>query len=49
MGRSICTATSLQRGQVRTWSCWNEVAAQILRPVPEAVITVLCTPDDGCC
>ena len=27
-----------------TWPRWREVAA----PVPEAVVTVLCTPDDGC-
>jgi len=26
------------------WPRWREVAA----PVPEAVVTVLCTPDDGC-
>jgi hypothetical protein len=29
-GHSICTATSLQRGQVRTWPRWSEVAVQIL-------------------
>ena len=37
----LCAATSLQRGQVATLeggSC----------TVPEAVVTVLCTPDDGC-
>jgi len=28
--------------------CWREVAAQKIWPVPEAVVTVLCTPDDGC-
>ena len=27
---------------------WKEVAAQKIWPVPEAVVTVLCTPDDGC-
>ena len=27
-----------------SWPRWREVAAQ----VPEAVVTVLCTPDDGC-
>ena len=27
---------------------WREVAAQKIRPVPEAVVTVLCTADDGC-
>ena len=26
----------------------KEVASQKIRPVPEAVVTVLCTPDDGC-
>ena len=34
------TATSLQRGQA--WTRWREV------PVPEAVVTVLCTADDEC-
>jgi hypothetical protein len=38
----FCAATSLQCGQA--WPRWREVAA----PVPEAVVTVLCTPDDGC-
>jgi hypothetical protein len=27
---------------------WRKVVAQILRPVPEAAATVLCTPDGGC-
>ena len=31
-----------------TWSRWKEVTAQKIWPVPEAVVTVLCTPDDGC-
>ena len=26
-----------------------EIAAQKIWPVPETVVTVLCTPDDGCC
>jgi len=39
-------ATSLQHGQA--WPRWMEVAAQKIWPVPEAVVTVLCTPDDGC-
>ena len=30
------------------WPRWKEVAAQKIWPVPEAVVTVLCTPDDGC-
>ena len=41
-----CAATSLKRGQA--WPRWSEVAAQKIWPVPEAVVTVLCTPDDGC-
>jgi len=31
-----------------SWPRWRQVAAQKIRPVPEAVVTVLCTPDDGC-
>ena len=34
----FCTATSLQRGTLQGGSCTE----------PEAVVTVLCTPDDGC-
>ena len=30
------------------WARWKEVAAQKILPVPEAVVTVLCTPDGGC-
>ena len=41
-GHIFRAAISLQRGQ--TWSRWREVAAV---PVPEAVVTVLCT--DGRC
>jgi len=41
-GHIICAATSLQRGQA--WPLWRAVAA----PVPEAVVTVWRTPDDGC-
>ena len=37
----FCAATSLQRD--KAWPRWREVAA-----VPEAVVTVLCTFDDGC-
>ena len=40
-GHIFCAVTSLQRGQA--WPRWREVAA----PEPEAVVTVLCTPDDG--
>jgi len=41
-----CAATSLQRGQ--DWPRWREVAAQKIWPVQEAVVTVLCIPDDAC-
>ena len=37
--------TSLQRGEA--WPHWREVAAQKIWPVPEAVVTVFCTPNDG--
>jgi len=30
------------------WPRWREVAAQNMWPVTEAVVTVSCTPDDGC-
>ena len=43
----FCAATSLQRGQA--WPRWS--LATLDRgscTVPEAVVTVLCTPDDGC-
>jgi hypothetical protein len=30
------------------WPRWRQVVAQILWPLPEAAVTVLCTPDDGC-
>ena len=45
-----CATTSLQRGQVAkpAWPRWREVAALKLWPVPEALVTVLCTPDDRC-
>jgi len=41
------TATSLQHGLIRPR--WREVAVPVLRPVPEAAVTVFSTPDDGCC
>jgi len=31
-----------------TWPLWKELAAQKIWPVPEAVVTVLCTRDDAC-
>jgi len=43
-----CAATSLQRGQVQLRPLWREVAVQKIWPVSEAVVTVLCIPDDGC-
>ena len=42
-----CAAPSFERGQA-AWPRWKEVAAQKMWPVPEVVVTVLCTPDDGC-
>jgi len=30
------------------WPRWREVAAPKIWPVPETVVTVLCTLDDGC-
>ena len=41
-GHIFCAATSLRCDL--TWPRCREVAA----PVPEAVVSVLCTPDDGC-
>jgi hypothetical protein len=38
--------TSLQHGQA--WQHCRKVSGQKIWPVPETVITVLCTPDDGC-
>ena len=38
-----------QIGTVPIWPRCREVALPILRPVPEAAVTVLSTPDDGCC
>ena len=46
-GHNTGAATSLQRGLI--WQHWREVAVPILRPVPEAAVTVFSTPDDGCC
>ena len=44
-GHSIWATTFHQRGQ---WPRWRKIVAQILWPVPEAIVTVLCTPDYGC-
>ena len=45
-GLSICATTFHQRVLIRPR--WRKVVTRILRPVPEAAVTVLCTPDDGC-
>ena len=49
----ICTKSMTSTGGcsysfVYSWPRWREVAAQKIWSVPEAVVTVLCTPDDGC-
>ena len=44
-GLIIGAATSFQRDP---WKRWNAVAAPMVRPEPEGVVKVLCTPDDGC-
>jgi len=41
----FCAAPALQRGQAN-WPRWRLLAAQKIWPVPEALVTVLCTPDD---
>ena len=41
-GHFIVEATFFQRAR------WKKIAATIIWPVPEAVVKVLCTPDDGC-
>ena len=46
ISHGIRATTFLQRGLIRPR--WRKVVAQILWPVPEAAVTVLCTPDDGC-
>ena len=45
-GRSIWATTFLRRGLIKPRQ--RKVVAQILWPVPEAAVTVLFTPDDGC-
>ena len=42
-GHIFCAATSLQRGQASLAAMEGGGCT-----VPEAVVTVLCTPDDGC-
>jgi len=49
--KPVTAASSGQAGTrpgVPTWPRWREVAVPILRPVPEAAVTVFSTPDDGC-
>ena len=46
-GYNTGTNTSLQRGLIG--ARWGEVDVPVLRPVPEASVTVFNTPDDGCC
>jgi len=43
---SYFLCSSFQRDQ--TWIHWREVAAQKIWPVPKAVVTALCIPDNGC-
>ena len=42
--KTVTTASSLQP----SWPRWRQVAAKKIWTVPVAVVTVLCTPDDGC-
>ena len=42
-GHIFCAATSLQRGQASLAALEGGSCT-----VPETVVTVLCTPDDGC-
>ena len=45
-----CAAASLQRSQARSPSLATLEGGSCTKiwPVPDAVVTVLCTPDDGC-
>ena len=36
------------RGCIKPKPRWRKIVAEILWPVPEAAVTVLCTPDDVC-
>ena len=45
-GKSHSATPYLQCGLIRPR--WRKGVALILRPVLEAAVTVLCTPDDGC-
>ena len=53
--KTVVTATGtshmtvqLPQSNVAKWPCWSKVVTQIIWLVPVAVVTVLCTPDDGC-
>jgi len=45
--RTVWGASFLKRDEIRTWSRLRKLARQILRSVPQAATTVLCTLDDG--
>jgi len=45
-GHSNSATTFAQRGHI--WPRRRKVVARIVWPVPEAAVTDLCTPDDGC-
>ena len=51
IGHNNGTATSFQRGLIRVLirPRWKEVAAPVLRLIPEVAVTVFSAPDDGCC
>jgi len=42
------TCRIINRRLCVAWPHWREVPSQKIWPVPEAVVTVFCTPDDGC-
>jgi hypothetical protein len=44
----VILSLQLPASNVATWPRWRKVAATIIWPVTKAVVTVLCTPDDGC-
>ena len=44
--KTVTTASGT--GRIIGVATATEVATLMIRPVPEAVVTVLCTPDDGC-
>ena len=46
IGHIFCSATSLQSGQASLATL--EEGAQKIRAIPKAIVTVLCTPVDGC-